>query len=378
MHLPKSTKMPELCTYALEATGTAPPIYLYTVRKHGKLVELEIFEDQPISEALANDSIVNVGNEPITETLPCDKITFSLEVHVQEIRVQYSMIAHLKDTVSSFVLVILKKLREDHDIPERINLRLRPNNGSTFGPPLFYDRLIKDLHLPDRSILCVEEGKPVKSSQMSVFYNLDNGKVHDVVCVCTQTIESCIQQMVANSAPITNAHSPYHLMTLNWIDEPQDVIYNIDQSLAKVKIKHGDRLALVEGKPPPKDPITINIEYYNDLAQMPCNASYEQWLVNFIENITLQEQSGCVSNSNASIWSATVGSDITIGELKALFQSSCNVSVESVDYLRLRSCNGRNPGLIYRCDNKSLRAYKVRGPVANMMMEILPNSDQLR
>lgn len=357
-----------------------PPIYLYHIADNTDTqVELATHVLAALHTCVKNYASITVSHSNIVSSEVNRMVNLCIRGEVDSMVLDnYSLLVDPNDTISSVTDQILQVLAERHALFGHVAFRLRRSVNNTPDNPLYLDRTVKESGLDDGNIVCIEKGQPALSSQMVLYYSLpsDATNVHSIVCKPAQTISHCLEKMVEHSE-LTG--SSYYLMTVDWAGEPSDVVYNVNNSLAKARIRHGDHVVLKEGVPPPKDAVTVNIKWAQESCQS-AEDSYIQWLVNSIEDMSLEDVSVKPNRPTYSCWSTQVDRNTTIEDLKRqLVPVICEQRpVGETGFIRLRSIRSHGPGLIYKNPQKTLRQYKLNSLSVNMLAEVLPEVDSLR
>lgn len=376
--LPKSLCLQELPAHVMKEFLIEPPIYLYEFSESlQQPVELPTNEITPLHRLVKDNSSITVSHCAITRS-DASKIQLFVLGEIDNVVVESQpFYVEPEDAISSLVKEVKQLLVTEYGFSTDTSFRLRRMQNDTLGLPLFHDRTVKESVLTDGDKLFLDSGPPVMSSQMVLYYSLppDSKSTHSIVCRGTETVHQAIQQMVKHSGLAGKQH---YLMTVDWAGEPLNVIYNTNNSLVKSRIRNGDHLVLIEGVPPPKDAVSVIVNWVVPDNPHACS-SYMQWLINSLDEVHLNEDIK-QELPKCSSWSASVDRNISVEELKSrlLPSISSEYSVPSVNHIRLRGLDGNSPGVIYKVPHRSLKQYKLTGVAINMLAEVLPDVDTVR
>lgn len=353
-----------------------PPIFVsFSDDRTGKLVDLPLTLPDPLYRHISDQTIITVSNKPINST-NSSMINVFIQGVIQNVELKkQSMTVELAENISQVASRILEMTFPDCHIPSDTHIRLRCHKDGNPGPPLVFDRTISDSPLTNGDTLLVEEGAPVPSGHIAVYYAMTDCPTLSIVCRCNTTIDEAIKAMVDNSK--LEKASEYHLMQHDWMGEPSEVLYNTHHTLAKARIKNGDTVTLVTGKAPPKDQIVVNIHWRTEEISL----SYMDWLVSSMGEISLDETTEKREplKSDYLVAPIAISLDATIQELKLLVGDTIpDHNAETVNHIRLRMMSqGNIPGQIFKSQNKTLRTYKLKNG-ANLCMEVTKEPEYLR
>lgn len=363
--------------YVMKLFQLEPPIYLsFTDDRSGKLVDIPLSQSDPLYRFVPDQTIIKVSNKPINSA-DSSMINVFIQGVVLNVELKkQSITLELAENISQVITRIQQEVLPDYNLPAVAQVRLRCHRDGNPGPPMNPDRTVSESQLINGDTLLVEEGAPVPAGHIALYYTMTDCPIRSVVCRCNTTIDEVIGAMIDNSK--LDKDLEYHIMLHDWMGDPSEVLYNTHHTLAKARIKNGDTVTLMAGKPPPKDQISLNIYWRTEEVSL----TYMEWLVSAMGEMSLEETSEKrePQKSDYLVANITTSLDATVQELKLQIGDTIpDHGAVSVNHIRLRMMTqqGNIPGQIFKTPEKTLRTYKLK-PGANLCMEVTKEPEQLR
>lgn len=335
-------------------------------------MEVPLAEDEPLHRHVDDQTILKISNLPIL-SINSSMINVFVQGTLQDKELKKQSISlELAEDIAKVVGRLRREVIQEYELPESTKIRLRCMKDNNAGPPLNPERTVSESHLINGDTLLIEEGAPVPSGHIALYYKISESPIQSIVCRCNNTIDEAIISMVDNSN--LDKDGKFYIMTQDWMGDATEVVYTTHHTLAKARIKNGDTVTLVQGIPPPKDLITLNLHWRSEEITL----SYMEWLVNSMNEMSLDEKTEA-QKSDYLVAPIKVSLDATVLELKEQVGETIPYhDASTVNHIRLRvMSNGKVPGQILKTPEKTLRACKLREGL-NLCMEVTEQAEYLR
>ncbi|XP_077978745.1 ubiquitin carboxyl-terminal hydrolase 40-like [Glandiceps talaboti] len=290
------------------------------------------------------------------------------------------------ESVETLKATILSRLGLINDRKTDGKGRLRVDDDNVgLKPPLHEKQSIAAAGLTQGLRLVIEPGAPPKTNEITLTFTPGDpsSKNPDMEIMVDKkiSVDKCLKLMLEKAGLEGNA---WHMRKTNWCGEAADVMDDPDLTLDQEHIKNGDHMLILEGKLPPRGFIRLPIYLYKSPEQGENSVGVLSWISASIARLMSGSASSTTDGGNSTnqpvqIGEIEISKDATLEDLKMqvlTLPQMMEISVPTINFLRLRVIENHNPTRILRNMDQTLKRHKLTN--GNMLcVQVLPQEENL-